>query len=78
MKNNKNTDAQQPGAFEKTAIDIVHRGGPEPGTDRGPGAWDHFAGGVRGGLADFVSRVLHGQPSPTPEPDRNPDKGIDR
>lgn len=68
-------NSQQAQGLEKFAADIVHKGGREPSTDRGPGVWDQFAAGVRNGLADFVTRVLLGT---TPEPSREPDKGIDR
>jgi hypothetical protein len=45
----------------------------------GPGAWDTFAAGCKGGLADFVSR-LHGERAPEPEKavERDDDKGLDR
>jgi hypothetical protein len=69
---------QQPGAFEKIAIDIIHKGGAEPSPARGPGAWDQFAQGIKSGLADFVGRVFHGE-TRTPEPEPlDKDKGIDR
>jgi hypothetical protein len=77
MSNKPNPETQQPETFHKIALEIVHKGGPEPSMQRGPGAWDHFAAGVKNGLSDFVQRVLLGNHSPEPEP-ADKDKEIDR
>ena len=63
--------------------DITHITGLQPRGGSGPGAWEHFSGGVRDALGDFVSRVFHGQSAPEPadkarEPEIDRDPGLDR
>jgi hypothetical protein len=78
-KDHRQNEAQPPppSAFDRIALIIINGGSREPSQDRGPGAWDQFAAGLRNGLADFVGRVFHGE-TRTPEPDKDLDKGIDR
>ena len=69
---------RDPRAFEGTSIDITRHVGLNPSGSNGPGAWDHFAKGVKGGLSDFVSRVF-GESHTAREPEHvDKEKGMDR